>query len=201
MPEERIRERIVEETSDVPVPHAVEEILEAVKFIPEDEVQNYTVEQLVDVTVPQIREETGQVTQLFPVRFFFLANRPFAADHQSESARCVQHTERNRRSRRLSTARVRHGRNGAHEALVPVGPEVARVAEQLRLHLAHLLDHVHLRLQLPQVVVGGLLGQSLAESAKLARAPGCTQHCRTAPQTWLHAEQLLDESTDSEAVS
>ena len=85
---------------------------------------------------------------------------------------CVQHTERNRRSRRRSTARVRHGLNDAHEALVPVGPEFAWDAEQLRVHLAHLLGHVHLRLQLPQIVVGGLLGQNVEEVAKLARAPG-----------------------------
>ena len=66
----------------------------------------------------------------------FWANRAFTADHQRESARCVSNTERNCRSRRRSTARVRHGRNHAHEALVLVGPEFARVAEQLRLHLA-----------------------------------------------------------------
>ena len=66
---------------------------------------------------------------------------------------CVQHTERNRRSRRRSAARVRHGRIHACEARVLVGPEFARVAEQLRLHLARL----HLRLHLPQLVVGGLL--------------------------------------------
>ena len=97
---------------------------------------------------------------------------------------------------------MRHGRNDAHEALVPVGPEFARVAEQLRLHLAHLLDHVHLRLQLPQIVVGGLLGQSLVEGAKLARAPGARSTVeRLHRHGHVQAEQLLEESTDSEAVS
>ena len=127
----------------------------------------------------------ADVSALCPVFvFFFFANRPFATDHQSESAWCPARGEES--SKPSLTARVRHGRNDAHEALVPVGPEFARVAEQLRLHLAHLLDHVHLRLQLPQVVVGGLLGQNLVEGAKLARAPCArsTQHCRTAPQTW-----------------
>ena len=96
---------------------------------------------------------------------------------------CVQHTERKRGSRRRSTARVRHGRIDGPEAFVPVGPEIARVAEQLRLHLAHLLL-LHLRLQIPHVVVRGLLGQGLVEDAKLARAPRRTRRCRRAPQTW-----------------
>ena len=96
---------------------------------------------------------------------------------------------------------MRHGRNHAHETLVLVGPEFAWVAEQLRLHLEHLMDHVHLRLHLPQRV-GGLLGQSLAEVAKLARAPGASSTVeRLHRHGHAQAEQLPEESTDSEAVS
>ena len=63
--EERIQERIVEET-DVPVSLVMEKIIEVAKHVPQERVQNYTVEQLVDATVPRIRKETGRVIQITP---------------------------------------------------------------------------------------------------------------------------------------
>ena len=127
---------------------------------------------------------------------------PIAPSQRIINARARDTCPRNCRSRRRSTARVRHGRNHAHEALVFVGPEFARVAHQLRLHLAHFVDHVHLRLHLPQRVVGGLLGQSLVEVAKLSRAPSARSTVeRLHRHGHVQAEQLLEESTDSEAVS
>ena len=95
---------------------------------------------------------------------------------------------------------MRHGRNDAHKALVPVGPESARVAIQTSPRTSP--GPVHLRLQIPQVIVGGLLGQSPAEVPKLASAPGARS---TVERLHRHgreqAEQLLEQSTDSEAVS
>ena len=88
-PQERIQERIVEET-DVPVPHVMEEIIEVVrqspqeqmldklladlysdtievsKHIPQERLPNHTVEQIVDAPVSQIRNKTGHVIQLIP---------------------------------------------------------------------------------------------------------------------------------------
>ena len=75
---------------------------------------------------------------------------------------CVQHTERKRGSRRRSTARVRHGRNDAHEAFVPAGPELAWFAEQLRLHLAS----------------GGPCASSASASTGWRRRPPWTKPCR-----------------------
>ena len=63
MSQERIQERIVEETIDVPV-QVIEETVETVKHIPQERLQIYTVEHMIDV--PQIREGTGEVTQLTP---------------------------------------------------------------------------------------------------------------------------------------
>ena len=96
---------------------------------------------------------------------------------------------------------MRRGRNDAHEALVLVSPEVARVAEQLRLHLAHILDHVHLRVHLPQVVVGGILGQSLVELAKMARAPGARGAVKQLHKHGHVQAEQLEKSTDSEVVT
>ena len=60
MPQERILERIVEET-DVPVSRVTERITEVVKHMPREHVQGNTVEQSVDVTDPLIQEETVEV--------------------------------------------------------------------------------------------------------------------------------------------
>ena len=61
---------------------------------------------------------------------------------------------------------------------------------------------MHLRLQLPQVVVGGILGQSLVEVAKLARAPGVRSTVeRLQSHGHVQPEQLPGESTVSQAVS
>ena len=59
--QERIQERIVEETVNVTVLQMMEE---AVKLIPHDKVHKRTVEKVVDVPIPQIREDVGEVTQL-----------------------------------------------------------------------------------------------------------------------------------------
>ena len=113
----------------------------------------------------------------------FWANRAFTADHQRESARwCVQHTERNCRSRRRSTARVRHGQNHAHEALVPAGPVFAREATQTAPHTSP-----------GSLCIFGFSFHKLSLEASLDNACGScktgestwrTQHCRTAPQPW-----------------
>ena len=66
VPQERIQERIVEETFDVPVPHLMEEIVAGMKHVPQERVQNGTVDQIVAVAVPRTREETGRVIQLTP---------------------------------------------------------------------------------------------------------------------------------------
>ena len=55
VPQERIQERIVEETIDVPVPHVREEIFEGVKHGPQEHVQNCTGEHAVDVPVRVIK--------------------------------------------------------------------------------------------------------------------------------------------------
>ena len=68
MPQERTQERIVEETTHVPIPQVMEESIEVVKHIPQEQVQIYTAEQLVSMPVPRIWEETGQVIQLIQQR-------------------------------------------------------------------------------------------------------------------------------------
>ena len=66
MRQDRIQERIVEETTDVPIPEVMEETVEVVKHIPQEQVQSYTVEQIVAVPVPRIQKKTGQVIPLIP---------------------------------------------------------------------------------------------------------------------------------------
>ena len=55
VPQERVQERIVEETIDVPVPQGMKEIVEAWKYIPQEHVQNCTREHAVDVPVRVIK--------------------------------------------------------------------------------------------------------------------------------------------------
>ena len=50
--------------TDVPVSHAMEETIEAVKHVPQECVPHHTVQQLVDVPDPQFQGETGEMTQL-----------------------------------------------------------------------------------------------------------------------------------------
>ena len=64
--QERIHERIVEETIDVPVSHVMERTIEDVKLIPQEHVRCDAVEHIVNLPVPQIRKETGEVTRLIP---------------------------------------------------------------------------------------------------------------------------------------
>ena len=82
------------------------------------------------------------------------------------------------------------------------GPRTEWATEQLRLHLAHLVGHVHLRFQLPRQGVSGFLGQTFEEVAELARAlraPSTVKrfgrHCH------VQAEHLVEEATDSVTVS
>ena len=57
VPQERIQERIVEETIDDPMPHVMEETVEGVKHCPQEREQSCTVEQAVDAPVPRTKEE------------------------------------------------------------------------------------------------------------------------------------------------
>ena len=95
-----------------------------------------------------------------------------------ERAMCVQHTERNCRSLRRSTARVRHGQNHAHEALSSLQVQYSR-GKRLRLHLAHLLDHCA---SSASASTGCRWRPPLTKpcrSCKTGESTWRTQHCRT----------------------
>ena len=121
----------------------------------------------------------------------FWANRAFTADHQRESARCVQHTEKNCGSGCRSTVRVRHGQNHAHD------PVFARVATQTAprtspgsLCIFGFSSH--------KLSLEASFGPSLVEVAKLARAPGAHSTVeRLHRHGHVQAERLLEESTVS----
>ena len=73
MPAERIQERIVEETIDVPVPHMMkktielakhipqEEIVEVIQLLPQDRMSNHVVQQIVDIPSPQTVDVAPQI--------------------------------------------------------------------------------------------------------------------------------------------
>ena len=58
-PQQRIRERTVEETIDVPVPHVMEKITEIVKHTPQERLRS-------EVPMPQTMKEIMEVSELLP---------------------------------------------------------------------------------------------------------------------------------------
>ena len=110
-----------------------------------------------------------------------------------ERAMCVQHTERNRRSRRRSTARVRHGLNRRPRSSRSCGS---------RIRVGCLATQ-----SAPRTSPGPCTSSASASTGRCRRPPWTKRcrGCKTGESTWRtqhwRTAARREESTDSEAVS
>ncbi len=68
VPQERDRQRTVEQIADAPIPRTVEGIVEVIKSVPQGRVSRRIVEQVGDVLVPQVIEDIVEVVRFTPTK-------------------------------------------------------------------------------------------------------------------------------------